>query len=142
MPRFPIIPQDHRKIIEYPMDSAAVFEKGAAVLLASDEEVEECGADPAAIRGFAAHPAAGRDILPTKCLVAVAESGCTFIGTGSSDPDNNDVNQLYGLAKDSDNIWYVDKTDTSNTRVEVVNVDLLRKLFIFTVLVANRQIEV
>lgn len=138
MPKRTAEPHFHRKIMQYTVDSAATFKDGAAVLLASDEEIEECGADPAAILGFAAEEAT-KDPETGKVLVHVADELCTFWMEGDNDPVAGDLNQTYGIAKDADGIWYVDGTDTTNTRVYVHDIDIPRKLYRVSVLAANRQ---
>lgn len=119
--------------------AAQTFRKGAAVVQNASEEIAECGADPASIYGFAAEAAGTDPESSSKILVNVAEEGRHFWGEGDNAPTMDDVNQTYGLAKDADGDWYVDGTDTTNTRVYVHNVDMERNLYEFSVLAANRQ---
>lgn len=140
MPRFAAIPQANRRTRMYPLASGQTFLKGAAVLLDASEEVIEASADPTAVLGFAAEPAAGRDILTDEMLVNVAGPTRSFLMTGDNDPTENDVNQQYGVAKDADGVWYVDGTDTTNVVVEVVAVDLDRNLYEVVVLESDLQI--
>jgi hypothetical protein len=124
---------------EFAEDASATYTIGACVMLAADEEVEECGADPAAILGVALHDA-GTHPMPGRCLVAVASSEHqTYFFSGTRDPLLTDRNQKYGLVKDADNNWVVDLTDTTATRVYVKDVDLTRALYHVTILEANRQ---
>lgn len=148
--KFPAIPTaSGRRIVQYDINVATTFRKGAAVVLDAGEEVVECGADPALILGFAAEPAIAsplfgrKDPEVGKVLVCVAEEGRRFWMDGSSAPAANgdDINQSYGIAKDADGDWYVDKTDVVATRVYVHNVDYDRNLYEVSVLEANRQIK-
>lgn len=126
-----------RCIREYDLASGQTFLEGAAVVLANGE-VSECSADPATVLGFALHDA-GADPFNTKILVAVAKAHSTFFIEGDRAPTAADIGDVYGIAKDVDGIWHLDTTDTSNTRVEVVDVDLVRGLFEVEILAANRQ---
>jgi hypothetical protein len=124
---------------EFAEDAAAAYKIGALVFLASDEEIEECGADPAAIMGVALHDAK-MHVLPGRCLVAVASSEHqTFFISGTRDPLLSDRNQKYGVVKDGSGNWVIDLTDTVATRVYVKDVDLTRSLYHVTILEANRQ---
>lgn len=123
----PIIPAKNRTVIEYPLDAAQDFEKGAPVILDAQEEVNECGADPAAILGFAVHPSmnagVARELLPGKQLVAVAMADTTFWGKGSSTFTQDDIGKAYGLVDDGTGVWIIDKTDAVNTCVRIVAID-------------------
>lgn len=124
--------------IELDTKSGSTFKRGALVLLDGSEDVDECGADPAAILGVAAYPGDAADFT-TKMLVFKASEGQKFWMSGSSNPAKSNINQSYGVAKDGDGIWYVDLTDGGNTRVYVHDVDTDRNLFKVSVLAANRQ---
>lgn len=139
-------------------DSAATFKPGALLVTASDGELEECGADPAAIKavslgyanegpGFkmANNPAVitGRQykisvalVTPTQIFVGRGVNG----GTDPVTPTQTMVNESYGVVKDSNGIWAIDLSDTSNTRVTIVRIDIEQKLFFFKFLTANIQL--
>lgn len=137
--RTPIFANTNENIREYTLSGGASYVEGAAVVLSSGNAAE-CGADPASILGFACHDAGA---LPdtTKMLVSVATGITTFFGEGSRAPLASDVGVAYGLAKDSDGIWYIDCTDTVNPRVKIEKVDLARSFYEFVVLAANRQMN-
>lgn len=140
MPKFPALPAfaaDHTAK-EYTEAAAQTFKLGAIVLLDASEDIIEAGADPASILGFAAHPA-GKNIPATKDLVWVASEGQKFWMASSTDPVKADINQNYGVLKDADGIWIVDKAETVSTRIHTHMVDLDRKLMLVSVLAANRQ---
>ena len=140
MPKFKAIPAEPAlgDAAEYDTKAASTFKRGAAVLLDGNEDIDECGADPALILGFAAHDGNATDFT-TKVTVYKATLGQKFWLAGSSNPVKADINQSYGLVKDGDGVWTVDKTDVPNARVYVHDVDLDRNLFKVSVLVANRQ---
>lgn len=141
MPAFPALPAyaADQPTEEMTIAAAQTFKMGAAVLLDANEDVAECGADPAVIRGFAAHPA-NLHIPATKCLVWKASEGQKFLMAGTAAPVKANINQVYGIVKDADGIWVVDVSDTTNTRVHVHQIDTDRNLFLVSVLAANRQV--
>lgn len=141
MPKLPVTPDARsRNLRQFNQDSAAAFKVGAAVVLAADEEIEECGADPALIRGFAATAAGLDPESATKCLVACCDQGEKFWITGDNDPVAGDVNQSYGITEDADGIWHLDGTKTAgDARLYVHAVDIDRKSYLVSVLEANRQ---
>ena len=140
MPAFPPLPAyaADQSTAEYTEEAAQTFKLGAAVLLNGSQNIAECGADPAAILGFAAHPAT-KNIPATKDLVWKASEGQKFLMAGTSNPVKANIGQSYGIVKDANGIWIVDITDTVATRLYVHNVDLDRNLFLVSVLAANRQ---
>lgn len=138
MAKVPAIPNQGREIREYILEGTAAFREGAAVVLV-DGELEECGADPALIVGFALHDA-GALPLTDRCLVAKATDKATFFMEGDSDPVLADTGVEYGIAKDGDGDWYVNTADTVETRVVVEDVDTTRNLYEVRVLAANRQL--
>lgn len=149
--RFPAYPNQGRTIREYDLATAADFTEGAFVVIAAGE-VDECGANPAEILGVALH-ASG--VLPFdgeehgysfegKVLVAVAKSKSTFIMQGSAAPAATDEGVAYGITKDADDVWYVDKAKTgANARVivERVFVGRNRDQYEVSILPANRQMD-
>lgn len=135
-----VYPNIGHRIRQYPLADGAEFTEGAAVVLTTGE-VDECGADPALILGFALHDA-GADPDPSAILVALADANATFIMQGTSAPALTDVGVQYGIAKHADGQWIVDKTDVVAVRVIVEKVYLDREQFEVRVLPANRQLEV
>lgn len=139
------IPNMGRKIKEYDLKAGETFKVGALVLLDTNE-IAIAGADAVAdLMGFAVSDAAGiadssyggggtRDFDTTKVLVAIGGSGRTFLLQGDNDPAKTDIGVDYGLTVDSDGIFYVDGTDTTNVVVNVIDVDLDRLLYEVTFL--------
>lgn len=150
MPKFPALAADGtRRIRQFSIAVASTYKLGAAVLLDAGEDLIEAGADPASILGFAAAPVTSGKLVGELAdsstdiggaPVQLAEEGRLFWMAGDSNPVKADINQKFGLVKDADGIWTVDKTDIVNTKVHVHDVDLDRNLFLVSVLAANRQI--
>lgn len=136
--KMPAVVED-AEVRQYDISGSEDFSHGAAVLLDGSQEVTEAGADPASILGFALGDAA---VVPFegKCLVALAQGPGKFWMSGDSDPTSSDIDTEYGVAEDSDGVWYVDTTDTSATRVYVIDVDTDKNMYLVKVLEANRQI--
>lgn len=139
MPAFPATPAvaGESSIREYTEGAAQTFKHGAAVVLTA-QVIVECGADPAAILGFAQH-AATKNIPATKDLIAVASEGQKFWMAAGTALVAADIGVLYGIVKDANGIWVIDRTETVNTRVYLHYVDLERQLALVSVLAANRQ---
>lgn len=142
MPNYPALPafaadQPTSKFTEA---AAQTFLLGAAVLLDGSNNVAECGVDPAAILGFAAHPA-GKNIPNTEDLVWRASEGQKFWMSGAAGaPVKANINVSYGITKGADGIWQLDTAKTAGSaRLYVHNIDLDRNLFLVSVLAANRQ---
>ena len=98
----------------------------------------------ALILGFAAqdYPTALEiDPYDGDMLVYVAGANSTFWMTASTAPtDYSYVGSDYGVAHEATTeVTYVDITETTNTRVNIVDVDLSRGMVLATVLAANRQ---
>lgn len=141
--RFPAYPNQGRSVREYPLDGAATFLEGAFVLL-NGGEIEECGTNPASILGVALHNA-GNLPLEDHILVALAKANSTFILQGNVAPVADDEGKAYGITKDGDGIWYVDKTKTgSDARVFVERVFIgnNRDQYEVSVLPEFRQIDI
>lgn len=102
------------------------------------------GADPTPILGLALshNQSVPREeaIDPTKILVAVADMDNPFWMEGSSAPVAADIGAAYGIVLASDKTFYiVDKTDTANTRVRVLDIDIPRKAFFCIIMGEHRQ---
>ena len=129
----------------FPIDASATFVAGALVFLnTSDEEIEECGADPALIMGkaganasqkFLYKSAAGLDRIIVEVISPEVEYGMAVSGTLVQD----NLAKAYGVVKLASGNWAVDLSDTSATRVTVVNVDLVNQIAWVKFLPANLQ---
>lgn len=140
------------EIAHYVADATngAAIVTGSLVLLASDGELEICGADPAAFLGVALgdfNGAAGYG-MPSgvtqvtyreqKIPVALGIQTTLFEIKGSSAPTLTNVDTDYGVAL-SAGIWTLDLTETTAKVFHVVDVDIERAVFIVRFLAAGNQ---
>jgi hypothetical protein len=151
---FPAIPNRGRHIRERTLAAAAEFATGAVVATTAGE-IDEAGANPAAILGFAAEPTAydgGQDFNPGQRLVFVAEANSTFWISGGEDDDGTivlaeplqaHIGATFGLTKHAGTgIWYLDlDKDAANQRAIVEDIDPDRMLFEIRILDANRELN-
>lgn len=122
----------------YTLKSGETFKKGDFVTLDANEDVlEVSGADPSSILGIAAEDAANV-VESGWVMVEIATTDTVFRMQGSSAPSEDNVNQNYGIVEDGDGVYTVDLTDTSNTRVYVIDVDVDNEYFFVKVLDAYR----
>lgn len=137
--------------------AAQTFKEGACVVDVAAGTISECGADPAAIYGVALQAAftnpgnavanAAQNVFttggqPNRVSVAIANRRTIFSGrgvNGATDPVTpalTNIGEVYGLASASGE-WVIDIAETSNTRVEIVDIDIDNKIFYFKFLEAN-----
>lgn len=141
MPNYPALPayQADQSAAKYTEAATQTFKLGAAVLLDGSQNIAECGVDPAAILGFAAHPAT-KNIPATEDLVWKASEGQKFWMSGTTAPVKANINVSYGITKDANGIWQLDTAKTAGSaRLYVHNIDTDRNLYLVSVLAANRQ---
>lgn len=125
--------------MRFKMDGSAAFTAGDFVYFDGEKEVAEVsGADPATLLGIAAENAANV-IESGYVMVYPFTADNVFAMQGSTAPVITDIDVDYGIVESS-GVYIVDKTETSNTRVKVVGVDLNRELFFVIVLTANREL--
>ena len=125
----------------YTLKASETFKRGDPVTIDSNEDVLiVSGTDPASILGFAAEDAA--DVIESGYVVVwLADGNTVFAMSGDNDPTADDVNQSYGIVDDGNGVWTVDGTDTSATRLYVLDVDIDSKLYFCYVLDANRVVK-
>lgn len=105
------------------------FKKGAVLVNGSSGNVGmvvEAGADPTGILGVAEEDGKNLAVGVGSCRFVPAIPNQVFEmtiddGTGTYALVAGDKNKLYGIAKDGSGIWYIDQTDTTNTRVLIVS---------------------
>lgn len=109
---------------EFDVDPASTYLFGALVLLDADEELVECGADPAVVLGVAADPAVmspGLGETSIKRRVFVADQGTLFAMYASAALSQDNLDQPYGVVKTS-NVWLVDLAETTADVVRIVRI--------------------
>ena len=141
MPRIPAVAAaGNRDNIQLPLAASQTFKTGAFVYRDGSGNITECGADPASIYGLSTGEATKNPVDSTKAIIMKAFEGQKFWMQCSADPTSANSGVSYGVAKDSDGIWYVDFTDTTATRVYVHDVDTDTKRVLVSILAANRQV--
>ena len=141
----PAIPHEGRTVARYTLASGQTPLEGGAVYLSSGE-LTVCGADPAAVLGFAAHDYPGAlalDPYDGDMLVFVAKAGSTFWISGSTDPsDYSTVGGQYGAAHEATTeVTYLDLTEATALVFTVHDVDLTRKLYLVSIIGSVRQAD-
>ncbi|MDR7534551.1 MAG: hypothetical protein QN162_14615 [Armatimonadota bacterium] len=108
----------------YPEASGATFKRGELVQLSSGRVADLLGTDPAAnsILGIATHDASGT--ADSDVVVFVPSPDSLFVANlgGTSVTAATDRGAEYGLVEEANQV-HVDKTDTTTTRVVVVDLD-------------------
>lgn len=136
---------------DYPEVKAFAIESSSAIIAGdlvyfdtADNLVKVCGADPALILGIALSSAASKTIYPNSLIpVAVLTPKDKVVMSSATTPGEAHKLRAYGVEKTGDN-WRVDTTDTSATRVTVVDYsphtgDAGQEWFIVRFLAANLQ---
>ena len=145
MAKLPAVCEEGRTVRRYPLASGQSPLEGAAVYLVTGE-VTICGADPSVVMGFMLHDSPGSvleiDPYNGDVLVAVAKPGSTFWVEGSTAPaDYSAVGGTYGAAHEATTeVTYLDLTETTANVFVVEDVDLVRGLYLCSILAATRQL--
>lgn len=115
LPLFP----DQGLVIEYPEKASATFAKNDLVALTSGQ-IDIAGADPTKILGIALKAKTGTtdSLIP----VYVIRPGDVFVMKSSSTTAQSNEGVSYGIVT-STGALTVDVSDTTNTRVNVINLD-------------------
>lgn len=144
------VPDTKRRVYK----SGETWAIGALMVFDSNGELVECGADPAAVSGVAAQAsdtgpgfamADSPSVITGRALettIFEANRNTVFSGrgvNGGTDPVTPTQTMLdtkFGVVVDSNGIWCVDISDTSNLVVEIVDIDPIEKIFFFKFLEA------
>lgn len=143
----------------YPALAGQAIVKGSLVLLDANGLLNLCGADPASILGVALSaqgggpgfsaansPIAVNFSTANEDLVSVAIANRETIFSGKMTNAGNIVTPTQAMVGDSygvvntAGIWTVDQTETVNTRLTIVDVDIANTLVFFKFLNANLQL--
>ena len=108
-----------------PVDAAAVYKKGAVLVVVSNE-LEEGGANPVNIAGIANHDNPPANTPAETGLFVEAREWMEFVGSIDDNTDLGngaiaaaDLFTAYGITEDTNGIWYVDKGKTAAADVRV-----------------------
>lgn len=131
---------------EYTPDTSATFVVGDLVVFnTGTQKLDKCGADPALIAGisFVASGTGGAQTLtengklPIYCL----QSDTVVSMASDTTPAESHIGTAYGIADGGSGVWKVDIGDTSNTRVDVIGIDVTNGIFYVRFKAANLQFD-
>ena len=127
----------------FAIDSANAGKAGSLCFLnTADNEVEECGADPALILGLMTGPYTARTIYPSsKMPVIILNENVVVAMCSATTPSDAHLGRSYGIVKLASGNWAVDTGETVNTRLTVKKVDATAGIFYCVFLPANLQGE-
>lgn len=122
---FPItfsVGDNHPLVRNYPVYSGETFSAGDLVYY-DTSGVRLCGADPALILGIAMTGSADASaLLPSAQIpVAILTPDIVCIMSSATTPALANLFTAYGLVRTSAGLWRIDTSDTSNTRISVVD---------------------
>lgn len=137
---------DHTPLnLPYTPDTDSDFDAWDLVFLdTADNTIDECGADPAVILGWAQEEV--RAGVPQanlrsdgKVLVEPIMPGVRYGLPVSGTLSEANVGKSYGIVKLASGNWAVDLSDTTNLRVIVVDVDVAKQIAFVHFYAANCQ---
>ena len=125
----------------FAIDSANAGKAGSLCLLnTGDNEVEECGADPAVVLGLMTGPYTSRTIYPgSKMPVIILDHNVVVAMCSATTPADSHLTDKYGVVKLASGNWAVDTTETTAQVVQVVKVDPTAGIFYCKFLAAVLQ---
>lgn len=131
----------------YTPDGSATFTANELVYFdTSTQTMKVCGADPSLIAGLAvgggSSTTTGAQLFSEQAKISVyrLQSDTVVSMSSSTTPAVTHIGVLYGIAATS-GVWQVDTSDTSNTRVIVVDVDITNGIFYVNFIAANLQFD-
>lgn len=95
---------------------------GNLVYIDTSGYLAECGTDPASIHGVAAESAKNGTQGQYKSSFFVITPGSVWVAKSNTTTAQTHVGGTYGVVLSS-NIWYVDISETGNTRVNIIALD-------------------
>lgn len=127
-PIAPVRGQETDTYFHRPLKAGETFLTGAVVVIDSNNETAEAGADPASIAGIVVAGAADyawkEDTFATVVpSVPIAKADQMFRGTLEGTFAAADVGSAFGLVLDASGYWTIDRSETSATRVTILDVD-------------------
>lgn len=129
-------------VVHYTPDSGGSFDRGALVYFdTATQTVKKCGADPALIAGIALAPSNTANISEQgKVPIYLLDQNTTVAMSSATTPANTHIGNNYGVVE-SGGVWKVDTSDTTNTRLVVVDIDSGNEIFYVRFLAANLQFD-
>lgn len=135
-------------VIDYVPSTDAIIPGSLVYFDTGTATVKLCGADPSLIAGIAeaglntgGSPSGTLPIIASgKMPVRNLRSGCTVALSSPTTLSEANVGALYGIVNTS-GIWQLDTTDTTNTRVIVVRVDVKTNTAFVQFIAANLQFD-
>lgn len=127
--------------VRHTLKSGETFKAGDFVVLDSNEDIlEASSADETPLYGLAAEDAA--NVVEAGYVMVYPFTAQTVLAmSGDNAPTADDVNQKYGWVEDGNGVYTVDGTETVNTALRVLDVDINRSLYFCTVLAADRYLS-
>lgn len=117
------------RVVTRPIAASQAWNTGALLLVDNNGAFAECGADPAAIAAVALAPTGsdtsgfnilGQKAFPPGQMQAATIKGRRFIAKYVGTLPAADGG-AYGVVRDSDGFWKVDFTETTATRLKLVD---------------------
>lgn len=126
---------------KFAIDAANAGKAGSLCFLnTGDNEVEECGADPALILGLMTGPRTARTIYPdSKMPVIILSDNVVVAMCSATTPTDAHLERPFGIVKLASGNWAVDTTDAVNTRLVVKKIDAVAGIWYCVFLPANLQ---
>lgn len=136
----PFVAYNHEDydVAAFKIDAANAGKAGSLCFLnTADNEIEECGADPALILGLMTGPYSARTIYAAQRMPVITLSDNVVIGMCSATtPADAHLERLFGVTKLASGNWSVDTTKNTGTeavpataRVKIVKVDVAAGIF-------------
>lgn len=140
-PAFVAYNHENYDVGEFEIDSANAGKAGSLCFLnTTDNQIEECGADPALVLGLMTGPYSARTIYDGSKMPVIILDNNVIVGMCSATtPADSHLTDEYGVVKLSSGNWAVDTTDTTNKAVKVVKVDADAGIFYVKFLAAVLQ---
>ena len=129
------------RVMYFTPASGATFGPNALVVYNTGTDViDECGADPTSILGLSCTPASAKTIVANgKVPVYVLDPDVMVGMSSSTTPAESQVMDVFGVEKTG--FWRVDISDTTATRVQIAQIDILNGIFYVRFSATNLQLD-
>lgn len=128
-------------VVDFTIDAVNAGKAGSLCFLdTADDQINECGADPALILGLMTGPYTSRTIYPAeKMPVIVLNENVVVALCSATAPLPAHVTRSYGVVKLASGNWALDIAEVAATRAVVKKIDAVAGIFYVTFLAANLQ---